>query len=81
MYANNSFIQGMWERTVREYIGLKGRIRRLGPFRIRIMNTVDETVTVSGEVERKWQENGENFVELETQVASTPRASPWDRDR
>ena len=28
MYANNIFIQGWWERTVREYIGLDGTSRR-----------------------------------------------------
>lgn len=65
MYANNVFIQGMWERTVREYIGLGGRLKKTGPFRMKIFNTVGETVVTKGTVQRKWQENGENFVELE----------------
>ena len=65
MYANNTFVQGMWERTVREYIGLDGHIKRVGPFRMRIFNNAGETVTVSGEVKRKWEEGGEKLIELE----------------
>jgi hypothetical protein len=65
MYANNVFIQGMWERTVREYIGLGGRFKKTGPFRMRIFNNVGETVVTKGTVKRKWVENGEHLVELE----------------
>ncbi len=65
MYANNVFIQGMWERTVREFIGLAGTIRKVGPFRMRIFNPVGEQVVTQGTVVRKWQADGENFVELE----------------
>jgi hypothetical protein len=55
----------MWERTVREYIGLGGRLKKTGPFRMKIFNTVGETVVTKGSVKRKWQEGGENLVELE----------------
>ena len=65
MYANNVFIQGWWERTVREFIGLDGRIKKVGPFRMRIFNPVGEAAVTKGTVKRKWQENGENLVELE----------------
>jgi acyl dehydratase len=65
MYANNVFIQGMWERTVREYIGLQGRFKKTGPFRMRIFNNVGETVVTKGTVKRKWVEGGEHLVELE----------------
>jgi hypothetical protein len=65
MYANNIFIQGMWERTVREFIGLAGVIKKVGPFRMRIFNTVGETILTRGRVKRKWQENGQHLVELE----------------
>ena len=65
MYANNVFVQGMWERTVREFIGLDGTIKKVGPFRMNIFNTVGETVKVKGTVKRKWQDGGQNFVELE----------------
>jgi acyl dehydratase len=65
MYANNVFIQGWWERAVREYIGLAGRVRRVGPLRMRVFNTVGETVVTRGVVKRIWEEEGEHLVELE----------------
>ncbi len=67
MYANNVFVQGWWERTVREFIGLRGVIKRVGPLRMRIFNTVGETVTTSGVVRRCWREGDEGLVELEMQ--------------
>ena len=70
MYANNSFLQGMWERTIREYIGLDGAIRKIGPFRMRIFNPIADTVIVKGKVTKKFQEDGKNFVELEMQSVS-----------
>ena len=65
MYANNLFLQGMWERAVRDYIGLAGVIRKLSGFRMKIFNTVGDTVVVSGHVLRKWREDGDGFVEFE----------------
>lgn len=65
MYINNVFIQSIWERTAREFAGLQGWIRKVGPFRMRIFNTVGESVVSKGTVKRKWQENGDNLVELE----------------
>ena len=64
-YANNGFVQGMWERTVREYMGLGGRVKKVGPFRMRIFNTIGSHVVTKGTVKSKWQEDGENLVELE----------------
>ncbi|MBI2088097.1 MAG: MaoC family dehydratase N-terminal domain-containing protein [Deltaproteobacteria bacterium] len=64
MFCNNFFLQGMWERTVREYIGLRGTIRKIGPFRMRIFNPVGDTVVVKGNVLRKFQKDGQNWVEL-----------------
>jgi acyl dehydratase len=71
MYANNIFIQGWWERTVREFIGLRGRFKRTGPLRMRIFNTVGETVTTRGVVRRMWRENGESLLELEMRTEMT----------
>ena len=68
MYANNGFIQAWWERAVREYIGLGGRFKKTGPFRMRIFNTVGESAVTSGTVKRKWVEDGEHLVELEVQT-------------
>jgi acyl dehydratase len=65
MYANNLFLQGMWERCVRDYIGLGGVIRKMSGFRMRIFNTVGDTVHVRGRVLRKWQDQEQGFVEFE----------------
>jgi hypothetical protein len=65
MYANTIFLQGMWERTVREYIGLAGVMKSLKGFRMKIFNTVGETVITKGRVKRKWQERREALVDLE----------------
>lgn len=64
MFCNNFFLQAMWERTVREFIGLRGIIRKIGPFRMRIFNLVGDTVVVKGSVLRKFQQDGHNLVEL-----------------
>lgn len=68
MYANNVFIQSWWERAVRQYIGLGGRFKKTGPFRMRIFNTVGEAAVTTGEVKRKWEEDGEHLVEIEVQT-------------
>ena len=68
MYANNVFIQSWWERAVRDYIGLGGRFKKTGPFRMRIFNTAGESAVTTGEVTRKWEENGEHLVEIEVQT-------------
>jgi hypothetical protein len=65
MYANTIFLQGMWERTVREYIGLAGVMKSLKGFRMKIFNNVGETVITKGRVKRKWQERREALVDLE----------------
>lgn len=64
MYANTLFLQGMWERAVRDHIGLDGRIHKLTGFRMGSFNTVGDTVTVRGEVTRKWREDGRNLIEI-----------------
>jgi len=64
MYANTLFLQGMWERTVREYIGLAGTIRHIHGFRMGSFNTVGDTVVVQGSVTRKFIEGGFGLVDL-----------------
>lgn len=65
-YANNVFLQGMWERAVRGQVGLPAAIRRIGPFRMKAFSLVGETVVVHGTVCRTWQgdEPGVGFVEF-----------------
>ena len=65
MYAMNFFHNGMWERVVREYIGLGGGIKQIGPFRMRVFSPVGDTVVVRGKVVRKYRGEGQGLVELE----------------
>jgi acyl dehydratase len=65
MYANTTFLQGMWERCVRQFIGLAGVIRSVDGFRMTSFNTVGDTVVVSGIVRRTWLEAGVGLAELE----------------
>ena len=64
MYANVVFLQGMWERCVREFIGVGGRIRQLSGFRMSSFNTVGDVVTVQGAVARVWDEGDVGLAEL-----------------
>ena len=90
MYANTGFLLGMWERTVREFVGIEGAIRRIAGFRMRTFNTVGRTVIVRGTVRRKWREGSDGLLELElwseaggertvgpgTVTVSLPRSAP-----
>jgi len=64
IYANNMFLQGMWERAVREFIGDRGTIRNLRNFRMNAFNTPGDTLTVHGEVRRKWREGPLGLLEI-----------------
>ena len=65
MYANGLLLQAMWERSVREFIGLAGVIRALRGFRMKIFNTVGDTVVVNGKVRRKWREGKDALLVIE----------------
>ena len=65
MYANTGFLLGMWERAIREFVGLDGAIRRISGFRMSKFNTVGQTVTVRGRVARRWLEGDDALVDLE----------------
>jgi len=64
MYANTLFLQGMWERTLRDYMGLAGTLRRISGFKMNSFNCVGETVVVRGAVTRKWREDDTGLVEV-----------------
>jgi len=64
-YANTFFIMGMFERTLREWIGLRGVIKKIGPFRMKVFNCVGDVMTCKGKVKEKSQENGNNVVKLD----------------
>lgn len=65
MYANNFFLQGMWEKTVRQYVGPSGVIKSLRNFRMISFNTIGQTVTVKGKVKRKWHDEHNYVIEIE----------------
>lgn len=50
MYANTTFLLGMWERAVRDWIGAAGRIHSITGFRMRSFNYAGDTTTVTGTV-------------------------------
>jgi len=64
MYANVVFLQGMWERCVRQFIGVGGGILQLSGFRMGSFNTVGDVVTVQGSVARVWQDGDAGLAEL-----------------
>jgi len=64
-YANNLFLQGMWEKCIRAYIGNAGVIVKLSSFRMSSFNLAGDTVTTKGKVLRKWKDREKNFVELD----------------
>ena len=68
MYANNFFLQGMWERAIRIHIGMAGTIRKLSGFQMKSFNTAGDTVVVRGRVARKWLDANQGdtgYVEFE----------------
>src|SRR4051794_8153037 len=64
-YANTMFLQGMWERVAREFIGLEGRLLAMRDFRMRRFAPAGVTVVVRGSVRRKWIEGPAGLVEIE----------------
>ena len=66
MYASTSFLLGMWERTVRDFIGLEGTIRSIRGFRMKKFNPVGTTTVVRGEVLSNLE--GDDRCQLELSV-------------
>jgi len=81
VFVNNTALFAMWERTVREYIGPAGVIVHVRGFRMGTFNLVGETITVRGDVVRKWRDpkpTGKGHIELrvQTEVAGEVRVGP-----
>jgi acyl dehydratase len=64
MYASTSFLLGMWERAIRDYIGLGGTIRSIRGLRMKQFNTVGSTVLVRGTIVSAAEQDGVGVVEL-----------------
>ena len=75
MYANTLFLQGMWERTLRDFMGLDGTLRRIAGFKMNSFNCAGETVVVKGEVTRKWRDGDVGLVEIKMWSQNGDRVS------
>ena len=64
MYANTSFLMSAWERAVRDWMGLEGRIRAIRGFRMRAFNYVGDTMRVVAEVVDATVEDGQGVVRI-----------------
>jgi len=49
-YANTFFLMGMFERQLRDFIGVDGRIKKIGPMQMKTFNCVGDVLTVKGKV-------------------------------
>ena len=68
VYMNTYFIMGMIERLVREWIGLEGRIRKIGPLRMKMFNCVGDTVVFKGRVKQKLEESQEVILDIQSET-------------
>ena len=64
MYASTSFLLGMWERAVRDFIGLEGTVKSIRGFRMKKFNPVGTTTVVRGEVQSAADTDGVGVLEL-----------------
>jgi acyl dehydratase len=71
MYANTLFLLGMWERAVRDYIGLAGTVVSIKGFRMGRFNTVCDTTRVQGRVVSTRIDDSAGLVELELRSANS----------
>lgn len=65
MFANTWFYLALAERRLREWVGLRGEILKIGPFRMGKFACPGTVSHCGGRVLSKRQENGKNLVELE----------------
>lgn len=64
-YMNTLFIMAMIERTLREWIGIYGTIKKIGPFRMVLFNCAGDVVTFKAKVRDKSQSDSANEVKLD----------------
>ena len=65
MYANTFMLLGMWERAVRDYIGVAGTIRAIRGFRMSRFNVVGDTTRVCGRVARAERVEDRGVLDLQ----------------
>jgi len=64
MYANTSFLMSSWERVVRDWVGLRSRIKAIRGFRMKSFNYVGDTLRVLGEVSNLRRDAEVGLVEV-----------------
>ena len=62
-YMNTFFILGLFERMLREWMGVKGRLRKIHSLQMKSFNVVGDIVICKGKVVTK-SEDGEVSLEL-----------------
>lgn len=60
-YTNTFFLMGMFERQLREFIGLTGRIKKIGPMQMKTFNCVGDVLVLKGTI--MYIENGSVSIE------------------
>ena len=55
----------MFERTLREWMGIRGTLQKLGPFRMTRFNCVGDVMICRGKIKDKYQDRGLNIVKLD----------------
>jgi len=63
-YMNTFFIAGMFERLLREWMGLKGQLNKIQNLRMKVFNCVGDTVEFKGIVESVDESNNHVAVAL-----------------
>lgn len=78
MYANAIFLQGMWERVLRDYIGPGGHILAIRNFRMVRFTMAGSLARVEGTVVGKHRREEQNIIaiELRTLVGDTVTVGP-----
>lgn len=70
-FINNVFCIGMWERTVRDFVGPGGVIHAIRGLRMSSFNVVGDSLVTDGHVERVWTEHGVDFAEISIHTTNT----------
>ncbi len=72
-YANTFFLMGLFERQLREFIGLGGRVRKIGPMAMKTFNCVGDVLYVKGKITEIDGDNVqiEQWIESERGITTT----------
>ena len=80
-YMNTFFIAGMFERLLREWMGPRGRLKKIVTLRMKTFNAVGDTVNFHGRVTAKDAESGTVTLDLWSQsekgTTVTAEATVW----